>query len=378
MTKDSVLNSTSEYDIDAYLRLDAVPKMGISGLRQTAAHHQCQLLDILQLSDKQLVGSGWKREQIDALRCTNKNVEKSQRLAHQWLNKADQHYFISLSDTNYPPLLKELSRPPLFLFVAGNAKAISQAQIAMIGTRKPSQYAKEVVDDLVASISEQIDTAITSGMALGIDGLSHRASLHYKVPTIAVLGCGIDIAYPARHRQLYHDIQQQGAVVSEFPPGTPPHASLFPRRNRIISGLSLGLVVVEAKIKSGSLVTARYALEQNKEIFAVPSAIYNPNAEGCHYLIKSGAKLIENADDILDELPFLAKSKQIPDKQQKSLNLHLASDTLLDSVSYSATSVDLIAKRTGMPVSEVLTQLLQYELRGIVASTPEGYVKLRG
>jgi len=248
----------------------------------------------------------------------------------------------------------------------------------MIGTRKPSQYAKEVVDDLVASISEQIDTAITSGMALGIDGLSHRASLHYKVPTIAVLGCGIDIAYPARHRQLYHDIQQQGAVVSEFPPGTPPHACLFPRRNRIISGLSLGLVVVEAKIKSGSLVTARYALEQNKEIFAVPSAIYNPNAEGCHYLIKSGAKLIENADDILDELPFLAKSKQIPDKQQKSLNLHLASDTLLDSVSYSATSVDLIAKRTGMPVSEVLTQLLQYELRGIVASTPEGYVKLRG
>jgi DNA processing protein len=202
--------------------------------------------------------------------------------------------------------------------------------------------------------------------------------LHHGLPTAAVLGCGPDIAYPKRHQQLYYDIQQHGAVISEFVPGTAPHASLFPRRNRIISGLSLGVVVVEAKIKSGTLVTAKYALEQNKEVFAVPSAIYNPNAEGCHYLIKSGAKLIENAQDILDELPFLAKVLQKPHKAQKTHNQVLASDPLLDNVTYSATSVDLIAKRTGMPVSDVLIQLLQYELRGIVASTPEGYVKLRG
>jgi DNA processing protein len=377
MTKDSVY-CQRESIIDAYLRLDAIPKIGIKGLSDTASAYQCDLLYIDKLSDKQLLTIGWSNEQVQCLRTPNAFFAASKRKVHDWLNRSASHHFVALTDPAYPPLLQQLTRPPLFLFIAGNVEIISQPQLAMVGTRAPSQYAKEVVDDLVSGISERVAAHITSGMALGIDGLSHRASIHYNIPTIAVLGCGIDIAYPKRHRQLFHDIQQQGAVVSEFLPSTAPHASLFPRRNRIISGLSMGVIVVEAKIKSGSLVTARYALEQNKEVFAVPSAIYNPNSEGCHYLIKSGAKLTENADDILEELPFLAKPRKISSKDQNSLNQRLASDPLLDSVSYSAVSVDLIAKRTGMPVSDVLTQLLQYELRGIVASTPEGYVKLRG
>lgn len=378
MTMDPVSNTLTNHMLNTYLRLDAIPKIGISKLCETSTYHQCELIDIEQLSNADLTKSGWSNEQITALRKPGASFEASKRRVYDWLNVSDKHHFISLDDARFPPLLKELSRPPLFLFVAGNSEVIMQSQLAMIGTRAPSQYAKEVVDDLVRSISEQMNVAITSGLALGIDGLSHRASLHYRLPTIAVLGCGIDTAYPARHRQLFHDIQQEGAVVSEFLPGVAPHASLFPRRNRIISGLSLGVAVIEAKIKSGTLVTVRYALEQNKEVFAVPSAIYNPNAQGCHYLIKSGAKLIENAADILEELPFLAKSKKTAHKQQKSTNQVLASDPLLDSVTYSAISVDMIAKRTGMPVSDVLIQLLQYELRGIVASTPEGYVKLRG
>lgn len=378
MTKDSVQHSPLNEKIGAYLRLDAIPKMGISGLQKTAAKNNCALLDIPNLSDKTLLHSGWKSEQIYGLRSPPKQVFTTLDLVHKWLKRSSQHHFVALGDKHYPELLMQISRPPLFLFVAGDPKTILQPQLAIIGTRNPSQYAKEVVNDLVSSVHQSMDVAITSGMALGIDGLSHRAALHHKLPTVAVLGCGIDRAYPARHKQLYIDIQQAGAVVSEFAPGIAPHASLFPRRNRIISGLSHGVIVIEAKIKSGSLVTTRYALEQNKEVFAVPSAIYNPNAQGCHYLIKSGAKLTENAQDIIDELPFLAKAGKIDTKDKKIRDQSLASDPLLDSVGYSAISVDLIAKRTGMPVSDVLTKLLQYELRGIVASTPEGYVKLRG
>ena len=378
MTTDSVSQRSVECQMHTYLTLDAIPKMGIASLNKTADFCQCNLLDIPKQSDKQLSACGWQPAQINAIRVPSRSVTNTIAKAQKWLDSSDKHHFIGISDTHYPEHLKQLSRPPLFLFIAGNVACLNRPQLAMIGTRSPSQYAHVVVDDLVGSIASSMDICITSGMALGVDGLSHRASLHHSIPTLAVLGCGPDIAYPKRHQQLYYEIQQEGAIVSEFVPGTAPHASLFPRRNRIISGLSLGVIVIEAKIKSGTLVTARYALEQNKEVFAVPNAIYNPNAEGCHYLIKSGAKLVENAQDILDELPFLSKPIEIVDNLKKSSNQPLASDPLLDSVSYSAISVDLIAKRTGMPVSDVLTQLLQYELRGIVASTPEGYVKLRG
>lgn len=374
---DKVNMQFSNKSIDDYLILNAIPKMGIAGLLKTSKQHACNILDIPLLSDAQLSDSAWKSFQISALRQPSSQTQNTLRLTHEWLARSRQHHFIPLGSEDYPESLNELSRPPLFLFVAGNLALLSTPQLAMIGTRSPSQYAKEVVNDLVREVSEHVDVAITSGMALGIDGLSHRASLHYGIPTIAVLGCGIDRAYPARHRQLYQDIQENGAVVSEFVPGTAPHAQLFPRRNRIISGLSKGVLVVEAKIKSGSLVTARYALEQNKEVFAVPSAIYNPNAEGCHYLIKSGAKLVESALDILEELPFLAKTHKNHDKHEKISNQVLASDPLLATVGYNALSVDAIAERSGMSVSDVLTKLLQYELRGIVASTPEGYVKLR-
>jgi len=241
----------SNKSIDDYLILNAIPKMGIAGLLKTSKQHACNILDIPLLSDAQLSDSAWKSFQISALRQPSSQTQNTLRLTHEWLARSRQHHFIPLGSEDYPESLNELSRPPLFLFVAGNLALLSTPQL-------------------------------------------HRASLHYGIPTIAVLGCGIDRAYPARHRQLYQDIQENGAVVSEFVPGTAPHAQLFPRRNRIISGLSKGVLVVEAKIKSGSLVTARYALEQNKEVFAVPSAIYNPNAEGCHYLIKSGAKLVES------------------------------------------------------------------------------------
>ncbi|MBT1451608.1 DNA-processing protein DprA [Glaciecola sp. XM2] len=378
MTTDSVKETSQEQRLNIYLRLDSVPNIGIKSLYDTAKFHQCTLTDIVNLSSPQLQQSGWKDQQISALKSPSTQTYKRIENALQWLSQSTQHHFVPLCSTAYPCHLKELARPPLFLFAYGNLDFIHTPQLAMVGTRSPSQYAKEVVDDLIADLTRTTQLTITSGLALGIDGLCHRASLHHGLPTIAVLGCGIDVIYPKRHRALYQDIAENGLIVSEFVPGTAPHASLFPRRNRIISGLSEGVVVVEAKIKSGSLVTTKYALEQNKEVFAIPSAIYNPNAQGTHFLIKAGAKLTESAQDIIDELPHLAKSLLNAPVEQKSIKQTLATEPLLDSVSYSATSVDLIAKRTGMPISDVLTKLLQYELRGIVASTPEGYVKLRG
>jgi DNA processing protein len=216
-------------------------------------------------------------------------------------------------------------------------------------------------------------------LALGIDAACHRASLANNIPTLAVLGCGVDQIYPKRHKDLYAEIEQKGLIVSEFPLGTKPLAHLFPRRNRIITGLSLGLVVVEARLKSGSLVSAKYALEQNKEVFALPNNIHNPNSQGCHSLIKQGAVLIENADDIVSELVSMTGadiSADFDKKNQKKANSYLASEPLLDSVDYSATSIDTIAKRSGMSLSDVLTKLLEYELRGLVASTAEGYIRL--
>jgi DNA processing protein len=260
----------------------------------------------------------------------------------------------------------------------------------------------------------QSRVVITSGLALGIDAQSHQTALELSANTIGVLGNGIDVVYPKRHAKLYDQIRKRGLLVSEFPPSVMPSPKLFPRRNRIISGLSLGTLVAEAKIKSGSLITAKYAIEQGRDVFSVPSNINNKEASGCHWLIKQGAKLTENAQDILDELPSLVTKviqKQTPEKKRKH---HLATTSLLDNVDsvaahttgvdsttavssmhagsqqqnesslvlqavdFDVTPIDVIAKRTGESISTLLIQLVEYELRGFVTSTSEGYLKLRG
>ncbi|WP_395339044.1 DNA-processing protein DprA [Ningiella sp. W23] len=386
MTKDSVRQyrrelsdaSRRQHLVETYLKLDSVPNLGIVSLRKLASKFGCHLAELPTIDEATLVRHGLKPAQIASLKGKNQGFDAMRRRTFDWLQKHSSNCILTPEDEHFPTSLLHLARPPLLLFATGDVSILAQSHIAMVGTRSPSQYAKEVIDDFVQDISINMDVGLTSGMALGVDALSHRAALHYGVKTIAVLGCGIDVVYPKRHRALYQQICEEGLVVSEFVPGTAPHASLFPRRNRIISGLSAGVIVIEAQIKSGTLVTAKYALEQNKEVFAVPGAIYNPNSRGSHHLIKSGAKLSESVKDILEELPHLEKQNKESTISQKNVNQSLASDPLLDSVGYSATSVDLIAERSGMPVSDVLTQLIQYELRGIVAPTPEGYVKLRG
>jgi len=368
-------NDTQKRLLLVWLRLNNVPNIGYIRLSASANKLSCKISELLLKTDTELRGVGWSKEQIDAMSAGNKHVLMQLQQSLKWLSQSSKHHFVSLECRQYPYLLTQISRPPLFLFVSGDISLLSKAQIAFVGSRRASLSAVQVTHELIQGLHQHTSAISVSGLALGIDAACHQASLANNLPTIGVLGCGVDVVYPKRHQALQAQVAQTGALVSEFLLGTKPVATMFPRRNRIISGMSLGTVVIEAKIKSGSLVTANYAAEQNREVFAVPSNITNPNAEGCHWLIKQGAKLTENIQDIIDEIPCIAIDTR---KVEKTSLESLASDPLLDSVTYSATSVDLIAKRTGMSLSDVLSQLLEYELRGLVASTAEGYIKLRG
>jgi len=360
--------------------------MGYSRLHKSAEKLNLSIHELGSASEESLLDIGWSPQQTQALLGVNKAAEAETNKTLAWLSQAPNRFFVSLNSASFPKLLKQISRPPLFLFVQGKPEVLNSPQLAFVGSRKASSYAIQITHQLIQALAQQTTACTVSGLALGVDAACHQASLLHNVPTIAVLGCGVDVVYPKRHQQLYTNISKQGALVSEFLLGTQAMANLFPRRNRIISGLSLGTVVIEAKIKSGSLLTAKYAAEQNREVFAVPNNVNNPNAEGAHFLIKQGAKLIDSISDVIEELPQIKKDpvellkieQAHANKLLKKSNQSLASDLLLDNVDYSATSIDEIAKRTGMSLSDLLSQLLEYELRGLVASSAEGYVKLRG
>jgi len=284
---------------------------------------------------------------------------------------------ITIHDAMYPPQLKEIPDPPPILFVCGNAELLSSPQIAIVGSRNPSTMGKETAFSFAKSLS-QAGFVITSGLALGIDAASHQGALNAGGTTIAVAGTGLDRVYPARHIHLATDIANTGALVSEFPLGTTAKANHFPRRNRIISGLCQGLLVVEAAIQSGSLITARMALEQNREVFAIPGAIHNPLARGCNALIREGAKLIETSQDILEELnQYYQADKDNPLSVVQSM-LDLEQQTLLNLVMFSPTSIDNLVESTGKPVEVIASMLLILELQGYLEAIPGGcYTRIK-
>lgn len=287
-------------------------------------------------------------------------------------SECSNHHILSINDTQYPSLLKQISAPPPLLFVNGNPEVLKHPQIAIVGSRNPSDIGQQIATDFAATLASQ-GFAITSGLALGIDVASHQGALKVAGFTVAVAGTGPDRIYPARHQQLARDITEQGAIVSEFPLGTPAKANHFPQRNRIISGLSIGLLVVEAAQKSGSLITARCAIEQNREVFAIPGSIQNPLARGCNGLIRDGAKLVETTHDILVELKPLVTELltattpapiQAPSEQQLAL---------LNSVQYSPTSIDTLVQTTGNSVEVISSMLLVLELQGFITLVAGGY-----
>jgi len=276
-------------------------------------------------------------------------------------------------DNQYPELLKQISSPPLLLFCKGQIDLLSTPQIAMVGSRSATPNGLTTASEFAYELVEN-GVTVTSGLALGVDGAAHKGALASNGRTIAVLGTGIDVIYPKRHGVLFEKIKQSGLLVSEFLPGTKPHASNFPRRNRIISGLSLGVVVVEAEIKSGSLITTKYALEQNREVFAVPGSIHSTVSQGCHFLIKQGAKLIENVDDILEEVSIFPKSCLYTNREQEK---NKEDDPILEQLGFEVTPVDVIAQRVQLPIEQILPRLLDLELEDKIERVIDGYIKLR-
>jgi len=293
-----------------------------------------------------------------------------------WLEQ-ENNCAITFNDIYYPAQLKEIADPPPVLFVRGNISLLSLPQIAIVGSRNPSSIGEETAFNFAKSLSHH-GFAITSGLALGIDAASHRGALNAKGYTIAVAGTGLDRVYPARHKDLATEIVNSGVMISEFPPGTTAKANHFPRRNRIISGLCLGLLVVEAAKQSGSLITARMALEQNREVFAIPGSIHNPLARGCNALIREGAKLVETTQDILEELNQYYQQDENLSPFTMQSTLDLEQQTLLNRVMFSPTSIDHLVENTGESVEVISSMLLILELQGYLEATAGGcYVRIK-
>jgi DNA processing protein len=294
----------------------------------------------------------------------------------RWAEQPNNH-LITLHCPLYPNQLKEIHDPPPVLFITGDPELLDTPQLAVVGSRNPSPSGKENAREFSYHLARSGIT-ITSGLASGIDGACHKGALEADGLTIAVTGTGPDRVYPASQHQLAHNIAEHGALVSEFPPGTEAKAGNFPRRNRIISGLSLGTLVVEAAQKSGSLITARLASEQGREVFAIPGSIHNPLARGCHSLIRQGAKLVETAKDVLEELaPLIGNLNTLsePDNDDSTAtdsNLPPEYQKLLECMGFDPLQADLIIDRSGLTPEEVSSMLILLELEGHVSSAPGG------
>jgi DNA processing protein len=299
----------------------------------------------------------------------------------EWLS-ADNRHVIDQQHQHYPKLLQQIPDPPALLFVQGDINLLSKWQLAVVGSRNPSASGRDTAFEFARYLA-QGDIVITSGLAAGIDAAAHKGALAASGKTIAVIGTGLDRVYPAAHRDLAHHIAQNGAIVSEFPLGTPPKAENFPRRNRIISGLSLGTLVVEAAVKSGSLITARMAMEQGREVFAIPGSIHNPLSRGCHQLIREGAKLVETANDIIEELGAMAgvvpqSGDNFAPNEEVLASAELDKDyqQLFEFLGYDPIHIDILIDKSGLTVDAVSSMLLLLELQGQVASLPGGrYVR---
>ncbi|MBB1269739.1 DNA-processing protein DprA [Shewanella sp. SR44-3] len=297
-----------------------------------------------------------------------------------WLASAENHHIVTFSDAQYPRLLKQISDPPSVLFIKGDIHRLLLPSLAIVGSRNASPAGLEIAHTLAGQLAYQ-GLAITSGMATGIDGAAHKGALVQGGSTVAVLGSGVEQVYPKRHQGLYQQIQQSGCIISEYWPDVTAFAANFPRRNRIVSGLSVGTLVVEACRKSGSLISARLAMEQNREVFAVPGSVIGGYHQGCHDLIKNGAKLVESAADIMEELvsliDFHLEDVRSRHHIQADNNCNLPFPQLLASVGYETTSLDMVVEHSGKTIDLVLVQMLELELQGWVASVPGGYVRLK-
>lgn len=378
-----------ERTVEAWLRLIRAPGVGARNLHTLLERHG----DIVAV--EQAILRDARSLKLDAaadwLRQVDTKVIASDRA---WLEQADNH-LLTWADEDYPALLRESPWPPMALFVQGDPGLLWRPQIALVGSRNPTAGGRDNARAFARALARG-GLTVTSGLAGGVDAAAHEGTLEAGQPTIAVIGTGVDIIYPSTNAALAARIASHGAIVSEYPPGTPARAAHFPQRNRIIAGLSLGVVVIEAAMRSGSLITARLAGECGREIFALPGSIHNPMARGCHRLIRQGAKLVETADEIVEELRPLAL--ELGERMRGLLAEPIAAEVtaaasspeaprqaaadpeyarLWQALGHDPVGIDELVVRTGMTVSALSSMLMRMELAGQVARSDNGrYARL--
>ncbi len=335
--------------------------------------------DLFGLTAEELTNLGFSGNTLTLLR----HPEWSRTSSYEsWLTQSD-HHIITWDDPRYPSLLKEINDPPLLLHVKGDATLLNKKQLAIVGSRRASLAAQTMTCEFAKSLVAS-DITITSGLALGIDAQAHQGALNGEGKTVAVVATGLDQVYPARHEKLAQRIVALGgAIVSEHALHTPPSSLYFPQRNRIISGLSQAVLVVEAALRSGSLVTARHAMEQGREVLAVPGSVNNPMAKGSNNLIKEGARMVTSVADILQYFDLDRDLDRLDDAgpglgHAKSNELTKEDKKLLHIIGYELTAVDDIVAQSGLPARTVTSRLMELTLRGQVQATPGGYIQVMG
>jgi DNA processing protein len=357
----------------AWLALDLIPGLGGEGIRR--------LLNAFGAPAAALQQTRSSLERFVTPRVAEAIVGGADparlEAATKWLT-ADSNHLLTLADSDYPPALLEIADPPPILYLKGRRALLGAPGIAVVGSRNATPVGAQNAEAFARALSAA-GLTIISGMALGIDAAAHRGGLEGGASSIAVVGTGLDLVYPARNRALAHELAERGLIISEFSLGTPALAKNFPRRNRIISGLSRGVLVVEAALASGSLITARQAAEQGREVFAIPGTIHSPFSKGCHQLIKQGAKLVDDANDILVELQWQTARNAVPvaataatDDETGAAAEPAESDPILAAMGYDPVSLDALMERVSMPAQQIMARMTELELDGAVAPMPGG------
>lgn len=372
-------------ELQAWLRLTLSPGVGNDSARKLlAAFGSAQAIFGQSYQALRQLGTDKLARAITELPPT---LATQLQTTMDWLEAGDDREIVTLGDAGYPASLLDIEDPPLMLYMLGARSnwtslaiqkiAVAPVYLAIVGSRNPTPQGEVNARQFARAFGEQ-GLCVVSGLALGIDGAAHDGVLLGGGTTIAVVGTGLDRVYPKKHLELAHRIAQQGLIISEFPLGTPPLTANFPKRNRIISGLSQGVLVVEAALKSGSLITARLATEQGKDVFAIPGSIHSPQSRGCHWLIKQGAKLVETAQDVLEELKIPSalqldateSADDAADSEPGETTLH--DRALIQALGFDIVSLDALQARTGLATPELQAKLLELELDGLVSRLPGG------
>lgn len=353
------MNTSASNQLPYYLAFARVKGIGPARVR-LLTNHFASLEDAWNANLFELSGSGLDAKSIDTLMNVRKTVLPEQELSR--VHKAGMHA-LCWEDADYPRLLREIADPPPVIYVKGSLTPADNWAVALVGTRKCTVYGREVAETLATELTRNHITVV-SGMARGIDAFAHTACLKAGGRTVAVLGCGVDVVYPPEHHKLAQQIAEQGALVSDYPIGTPPDAMNFPPRNRIISGLSLGVVVIEADERSGALITTEFAAEQNRDVFAVPGNIFNRASRGPNKLIQTGAKMVLTVDNILEELNLSMVAERLELAQAVPEN-----DTerqILQQLSREPTATNELIRALQLPADVVTATLALMELKGLV------------